>query len=148
MSLTAMNEIIGNAYYGYENNNISCVFSTDLSAAYDTVDTYLLLLKLEHYGIREGKLKLFESYLSDRYQFVEIDSVRSQVRRSSQSGTCQGSKLSGLFYNIYTNEIPLLHHLMHVPVYKVTSTLSTGAPHLTWLWLTCLYLVVILSCDS
>merc|ERR1711954_394374 len=42
------------------------VFSTDLSAAYDTVDHALLLVKLNHMGIRNKAQKFFASYLEDR----------------------------------------------------------------------------------
>ena len=42
------------------------VLSTDLTAAYDTVDHNLLLSKLEHIGFRNESYKLIESYLSDR----------------------------------------------------------------------------------
>ena len=43
---------------------------TDGSAAFDTVDVSTLLRKLEHYGVRGSALRLMQSYLTDRKQFV------------------------------------------------------------------------------
>ena len=107
--------------YNHENNKISATLTTDLSAAYDTVDNLILLNKLEHYGIRGSALNIFKSYLSDRKQFVEIDTHKSQIKNSLPCSVVQGGKLSGILYTLYTNEIPLLHQLMHNDwFYKLT----------------------------
>ena len=96
-----------------------------MSAAYDTIDNKILLQILEHYGIRGSPLKLIKSYLKDRKQFVEIEIFRSQILESLECSVIQGSKLSGLFYTIYTNEIPLLYKLLHGDWYqKLTGAIS------------------------
>ena len=64
---------------------------------------------MEHYGVRGDTLELFLSYLDKRQQFVEIDCYRSDVKMTPECGCVQGSKLSGVLYSIYTNEIPLQH---------------------------------------
>ena len=45
--------------------------STDLSAAYDTVNHKILLKKLEYYGVTGTELELFRSYLSNRKQYAD-----------------------------------------------------------------------------
>ena len=59
--------------HNLENGKDSAVLFVDLKAAFDTVDTTLLLAKLEHYGIQNEMLKLLTSYLSDRKQFINQD---------------------------------------------------------------------------
>ena len=109
---TALLEIINKLNTNYDKNLISALFTTDLSAAYDTVDIDILLNKLTHYGITGNELELFKNYFTDRKQYVCIDTFNSDIRESPECSVVQGSKLSGLMYNIYTNEVPLLHKLM------------------------------------
>lgn len=46
----------------------------DLSKAFDSINHNLLLAKLSVYGVTEGTLQLVPSYLTDRKQYVKIDS--------------------------------------------------------------------------
>ena len=91
--------------------------TTDLTAAFDTVDTDILLQKLNHYGIRNKELRLIDNYMTDRQQYVQIDTYNSQIDKSPKCSTIQGSKMSGLLYTLYTNEVPLLHNLLHDNIY-------------------------------
>ena len=63
------------------------------------------LRKLEAYGIRGNALKLFESYLKDRYQFVQLDNVKSSISLI-EFGVPQGSILGPLLFLIYINDLP------------------------------------------
>ena len=89
--------------------------STDLSMAFDGIDHMTLLRKLEYHGIRGHELKLIESYLTNRLQFVEIDTVRSSLIHCLPCSCIQGSKMAGTFYNLYGLEVPLLHKVMAKP---------------------------------
>ena len=53
--------------------------STDLSDPYDTVDHKVLLMKFEYYGVEGRELALLTSYLHNRKQYTDINTMnRSQ----------------------------------------------------------------------
>lgn len=79
----------------------------DLSKAFDMVVHDKLLEKLEQCGVRGVVLKLFESYLSDRYQYVSFKGTHSSRLRVN-CGVPQGSCLGPLLFLIYINSISSL----------------------------------------
>lgn len=83
-----------------------CVF-IDLSKAFDTVGHHLLLQPLEDIGMRGNILKLFESYLTGRYQAVRIGVVLGS-ERVVNCGLPQGSVLGPTLFNIYVNGLSSL----------------------------------------
>ena len=72
----------------------------DSSKAFDTISSNILLNKLKVYGIRSLVNKWIESYLSNRTQFVEIESHLSSCL-PVQCGFPQGSILGPLLFIIY-----------------------------------------------
>jgi hypothetical protein len=76
----------------------------DLSKAFDVISHEILLRKLNYYGIRGNVNSWFESYLSHRKQFVELDNHKS-ASKSIVCGVPQGSILGPLLYLIYVNDI-------------------------------------------
>ena len=87
-----------------DDRKVSVAVFMDLSKAFDTLDHSILLKKLQFYGIRDTVLKWFESYLTDRYQYVEIDGIKSDLNRL-YTGVPQGSILGPLLFLIYMNDI-------------------------------------------
>ena len=99
-ALAIIHHHLNNYYYA---NKITAIVQTDLSSIFDTVDHDILLQKLRHYGIINKENNIIKSLLENRFQYVEVDGVKSEVIQSNSCSVLQGSKLSSLLYTIYCN---------------------------------------------
>ena len=63
-----------------DKGKFGCGIFTDLRKNFDTVNHDILLLKLEHYGIRDNMLNWFISYLNNRKQYVFLNGEFSEVK--------------------------------------------------------------------
>ena len=105
-----------------DNNEIPLYIYLDLSKAFDTLDHNILLDKLHYYGIGNTPLDIFKNYLTNRKQYVEIDTVKSKMGEI-QTGVPQGSILGPLLFIIYINDIKTSSELFHVITYADDTTL-------------------------
>ena len=94
----------------------------DLFKAFDTLDHAILLDKLNYYGIGGVAYRLFHSYLSNRYQYVEFNGSISSTK-VIDTGVPQGSILGPLLFLIYINDLPCVSPLFNMVMYADDTTL-------------------------
>ena len=81
------------------NKNVATIF-LDLKKAFDVIDHYILIDKLESYGFRDQMKEFLKSYLYKRSIVTRINDSLS-LKYCIEYGVSQESVLGPLFYIIY-----------------------------------------------
>ena len=71
--------LVNQLYQSFDENKFTFGIFIDLKKAFDTVDHKFLTKKLELYGIKGCNLRWFQSYLSNRKQFITYGDKNKQI---------------------------------------------------------------------
>ena len=121
---TAILELIDRLHKDLDEKKLPLAIFLDLSKAFDTIDHKILLEKLKHYGILNTELQWFQSYLTERTQFVEIENIKSPSQKII-TGVPQGSILGPLLFLIYINDLSIASNFISIMYADDTNLLST-----------------------
>ena len=107
----AISSILSDINNAFNNKQSSYCIFLDFAKAFDTVNHNILLEKLKYYGMKGQTLALFNSYLSNRTQVVEINGKLSDIG-VIKHGVPQGSILGPLLFLLYINDISQSSNLL------------------------------------
>ena len=90
-------DVVTHCFENINNRLYTCAIALDIKKAFDWVNHTILLNKLSHYGIRGVCYKLFESYLTNRQQYVYVNNTISSLQEI-KTGVPQGSVLGPILF--------------------------------------------------
>ena len=119
----ALFKITESIYQALHNKSHHISILLDIRKAFDCVDHGILLRKLHHYGIRGVPWRWFQSYLSDRQCYLEINHIKSNLN-TFNTGVPQGSILGPILFLIYVNNLPQTTDILETQLFADDTIVS------------------------
>ena len=91
--------------YALDQGKVVRVLLIDFKKAFDSINHNIMMKKLQGCGISGPLLRLLESYLQERIQYVQLNKSKSKTR-SITYGVPQGSLLGPRLFSLYVNDLP------------------------------------------
>lgn len=112
---TALLKIQSDILCAMDKGKVTALVLLDLSAAFDTIDHSILLVRLNSwFGIGDSALRWLSSYLSDRSQRIKVNGALSSGS-DLPFGVPQGSVLGPLLFSLYTTPLSQTISTFSVP---------------------------------
>ena len=112
LKVYAIVRLVDKIFDSFEKEQFTLGVFIDLSKAFDTVDHSILLKKLKRFGVTDKNLAWFQSYLSNRKQYIEIGENSKTDPKYVTCGVPQGSILEPLLFLVYVNDLPNVPRLL------------------------------------
>ena len=126
---TSLTKMVDNWFTAMNNNEIVGAVLLDLSKAFDLVNHQILKQKLSVYKFSQLSQRWFDSYLSNRFQQVQISGKLSQSKEI-KAGVPQGSVLGPLLFLLYINDLPMYIKYCLLDLFADDGTLHTSNAYL------------------
>ena len=95
-----------NFQFFFEKEQFTLVVFIDLPKTFNTIDHSTLLKKLTLYSTTDKNVAWFESYLSNRKQYIQKDENSKKDLTYVTCVVTQGSILGPLLFLVYVNDLP------------------------------------------
>ena len=103
----AVTELIDLVLHNIDNRQVSYAVFVHLYKAFDTLDHNILIDKLQRYGITGISFMWFESYLSKRTQYVEINNFKSSLQTITTVTYSNLSSVQMTLPSSYSQRVPV-----------------------------------------